>query len=131
MNKNYNIKITIESMINPSESGEKLLNAIKNIMNIEISRANHLLSGSSSDLSSIQPILEQVRSKSIFSVLRRLLLTNIENDSTFFLLNKQAATVNTVVLTENEQDSPLGTIKITVKSNDIMHIIERITPESQ
>ncbi|NOJ29105.1 MAG: hypothetical protein DA328_02945 [Nitrososphaeraceae archaeon] len=130
MHKNSNTKITVLAVINPSESSEKLIDAIKNLVNMDIVKNNHLLSGSSFNLTSLQIIFDQVKSKSIFSVLRRLLLNNLENNSTFFLLNKQAATVNSVVLTENEQDSPLGTIKIIIEAKDIMEVVDSLAPES-
>lgn len=130
MHKNSNTKITVLAVINPSESSEKLIDAIKNLVNMDIVKNNHLLSGSSFNLTSLQIIFDQVKSKSIFSVLRRLLLNNLENNSTFFLLNKQAATVNSVVLTENEQDSPLGTIKIIIEAKDIMQVVDSLAPES-
>lgn len=130
MHKNSNTKITVLAVINPSESSEKLIDAIKNLVNMDIVKNNHLLSGYSFNLTSLQIIFDQVKSKSIFSVLRRLLLNNLENNSTFFLLNKQAATVNSVVLTENEQDSPLGTIKIIIESKDIMQVVDSLAPES-
>lgn len=130
MHKNSNTKITVLAIINPSESSEKLIDAIKNLVNMDIVKNNHLLSGSSFNLTSLQIIFDQVKSKSIFSVLRRLLLNNLENNSTFFLLNKQAATVNSVVLTENEQDSPLGTIKIIIEAKDIMEVVDSLAPES-
>lgn len=130
MHKNSNTKITVLAVINPSESSEKLIDAIRNLVNMDIVKNNHLLSGSSFNLTSLQIIFDQVKSKSIFSVLRRLLLNNLENNSTFFLLNKQAATVNSVVLTENEQDSPLGTIKIIIEAKDIMQVVDSLAPES-
>lgn len=130
MHKNSNTKITVLAVINPSESSEKLFDAIKNLVNMDIVKNNHLLSGSSFNLTSLQIIFDQIKSKSIFSVLRRLLLNNLENNSTFFLLNKQAATVNSVVLTENEQDSPLGTIKIIIEAKDIMQVVDSLAPES-
>lgn len=129
MQKRPEIKITTECLINPSESSEKLIAAIKNLVNIDITQNNNLLSGSSSDLLCLQPTFEQIRSKSIFSVLRRILLTNITGNSTFFLLNKQAATVNTAVLTENDKDSPLGTIKIILQTKDILQLIDNLAPE--
>ncbi len=42
---------------------------------------------------------------------------------TWFLLNKQAAFSKVVALIEDEDESPLGPIKITIKNQNIEEII--------
>jgi predicted RNA binding protein with dsRBD fold (UPF0201 family) len=44
--------------------------------------------------------------------------------STWFLLNKQAAFSDGVVLVENENESPLGPIKITINGCELERINE-------
>jgi predicted RNA binding protein with dsRBD fold (UPF0201 family) len=44
--------------------------------------------------------------------------------TTWFLLNKQAAFSGVVVIVEEEDESPLGPIKITIKNQDTEEIIK-------
>jgi hypothetical protein len=48
----------------------------------------------------------------------------LENDSTWFYLNKQAAFVGTITLCEEAEESPLGPIKVILTSSNIDKIID-------
>jgi predicted RNA binding protein with dsRBD fold (UPF0201 family) len=68
-------------------------------------------------------VKDQIRSKSALSVLKKILFSNQNMDATWFLLNKQAAFSKVVALVEDEDESPLGPIKITIKNQNIEEII--------
>ncbi|MDP8905989.1 MAG: hypothetical protein M3M88_00515, partial [Thermoproteota archaeon] len=57
------------------------------------------------------------------SVLKKIIFSNQNMDTTWFLLNKQAAFSKVVALVEDEDESPLGPIKITIKNQNIEEII--------
>jgi uncharacterized protein len=59
------------------------------------------------------------------------LLANRLGDATWFLLNKQAAAAGAVALVENKEESPLGAIKVTVKSDELDKVIEWLAPKVQ
>jgi predicted RNA binding protein with dsRBD fold (UPF0201 family) len=48
---------------------------------------------------------------------------------TWFYVNKQAATKGIIVLVDNEEESPLGPIKISIKSENILNVIGWLCPE--
>ena len=52
--------------------------------------------------------------------------SNKYGNQTWFLLNKQAAFMNKVVLCEDESDSPLGPIKIILESDAIDNLINSL-----
>jgi predicted RNA binding protein with dsRBD fold (UPF0201 family) len=61
-------------------------------------------------------------------VLRRILIDNRTADTTWFLLNKQAATAGIVVVIEDERESPLGSIRITIVSDQLNRLIDWLVP---
>ena len=66
--------------------------------------------------------------KLAMGVLRRVLSQNRIGDTSWFLLNKQAASAHSVVVIENEQESPLGPIKIMIECNELDAIIDWLAP---
>ena len=61
-------------------------------------------------------------------VLRRMLLNNRVADSTYFLLNKQAAATGIAVVIDDEQESPLGPIRVTLDCEELDVLIDWLVP---
>ncbi|MDQ3807247.1 MAG: hypothetical protein M3298_03665 [Thermoproteota archaeon] len=78
---------------------------------------------------SLAILYEQVRSRSAMGVLRRMLLDNRVGDSTWFLLNKQAATAGIAAVIEDQQESPLGPIRVTISCQELDALIDWLAPE--
>jgi len=57
-----------------------------------------------------------------------MLLNNRVADSTSFLLNKQAAATGIVVVIEEDQESPLGPIRITLDCEELDVLIDWLVP---
>ena len=89
---------------------------------------NTRIVGSSFGAASLSIIYEQIRSRSIMSVLRKILLSNSTGGTTWFILNKQAAAVGTVVVIEESQESPLGPIKIKISCSEMDKLIDWLVP---
>lgn len=53
-----------------------------------------------------------------------MLFNNYQYDTTWFLLNKQAAFSGIVAMVENDDESPLGSIKISIKNYELDKINE-------
>lgn len=125
----HQINIFIESKINQSEEINKIKKAIKNIINIQLKHENEKVIGNSNNYIDLQIIYENLRSKQNILVARRMLRRNIIKNSTHILYNKQAAYVKSLTICENTNESSLGTIKITIISNDIIKFIDWIAPK--
>ncbi len=122
---NFNCKIDAYCTINPSEDQTKVEQAISNILpDIEIQINDDSLKATSQNLETLSYIFEVIHSRKIQRVYRRFLGNNLRNDSTWFYLNKQAALSNTIALCDNEDESPLGPIKIVLTSKNIEEIID-------
>jgi uncharacterized protein len=121
---NKNLEIIVQTYINPSEDLEKVNFAIKNVFpNSNFILKDNKLHLSTEKLEDLKKIKDQIRSRSTISVLKKVLYKNQNIDITWFLLNKQAAFSGVVVVAEEEDESPLGPIKITIKNLGIEEII--------
>jgi len=124
-----NIKCKIEMFcsINPSEDPEKIKKSILNIFpNSKIKIEDFSINAHSKDLTSFEKIYETIRSKGSQKNYRRNLENNLDNDTTWFYLNKQAAFAEEIAICEEAEESPLGPIKVIMTSPDIDRIIDWI-----
>jgi uncharacterized protein len=125
------IELKVEAAVNPSEDAQKVTDAIVNLFtrcSPEISYRNRVV-GRADGSDSLARVYEQVRSRSAMGVLRRMLLDNRAGDSTRFLLNKQAATAGIAAVIEEEQESPLGPIRVTISCEELDALIDWLVPE--
>jgi len=118
-------KIEMLCSINPSEDRSKVESAILNIFpNCEILIEKFSIKGNSNDLHSLEKIHEAIHSMQSQRIYRRTLEKNLENNSTWFYLNKQAAFAEKIAICENSDESPLGPIKVVLTSTNIDRIID-------
>jgi len=125
------IELKVEAAVNPSEDAQKVIDAIVNLFtrcSPEISHRSRAV-GRAVGSDSLAILYEQVRSRSAMGVLRRMLLDNRAGDSTWFLLNKQAARAGIAAVIEEEQESPLGPIRVTLSCEELDALIDWLVPE--
>jgi uncharacterized protein len=125
------IDLKVEATVNPSERTQKVIDAIASLFarcSPELSYRSKVV-GRAVGSDSLARLYEQVRSRSAMGVLRRKLLDNRAGDSTWFLLNKQAATSGIAAVIEDEQESPLGPIKVTISCEELDALIDWLVPE--
>tara|TARA_B100001750_G_C15436513_1_gene561228 strand:- start:220 stop:639 length:420 start_codon:yes stop_codon:yes gene_type:complete len=126
-NLKNNLTVRVETYISLSEDYNKVLLSLNNITcDCKFTLNNNIISSENSNLNSLLKIFNQIRDKQTFFILRRLLNKNKYKNQTWFLLNKQAAFMNKIVLCDDELDSPLGPIKIILESDDIDHLINSL-----
>jgi predicted RNA binding protein with dsRBD fold (UPF0201 family) len=128
---NLEIEIEVSCKVNPTESYDIIIKSINSLLEgikLEFRYGDHII-GKSTNLEVLNIIYNQARDRYITSVLRRLLLYNLYEYSTWFYINKQVATKGVMVLVEDESESPLGPIRIDLKSNNIERVIEWLCPE--
>jgi len=124
---NISCKIEIFCSVNPSEDPKKIKKAISNIFTYsDIKTEIFSISAQSKDLKSLEKIYETVHTKQSQKIYRRNLEKNLENDTTWFYLNKQAAFVEKIAICEEANESPLGPIKVILTSSYIDRIIDWI-----
>jgi predicted RNA binding protein with dsRBD fold (UPF0201 family) len=127
------IEVKAEAAVNPSEDPQKVLAAISNVIercSPEFRYGSRAI-GRAAGAEALARIYEQVRSRSAMGVLRRMMVDNRAGDSTWFLLNKQAASAGIAVVIEDEQESPLGPIRVTVNCEELDALTDWLAPESR
>ena len=118
-----------ETPLNPSECPEKVRAALSNVLDNGMIEVKHgRVIGRAIGSESLNTIYEQVRSRAALGVLRKALVNNRTMDSTWFLLNKQAAAAGTVIIVEHKDESPLGAIKITIECDELDTVIDWLSP---
>ena len=111
--------------INLSEEPNKIKTALTNIFpNSTVKTENFSVNASSKDLNSLEKIHEIIHSKQSQKTYRRNLEKNLDNNTTWFYLNKQAAFVGKIAICEEAGESPLGPIKVVLSSPNIDKVVE-------
>jgi len=120
-----NCKIRVTCQIYPSEDSQKINQSLNNIFeNSKIQSKEKSALITSDYLETLEKIYEVIHSRKSQKTYRRILDKNLVGDSTWFYLNKQAAFVKTITLCTEEEQSPLGPIKIEIQSKNIEKIID-------
>jgi hypothetical protein len=120
-------KIEMFCTVNPSESIEKIEKAISNIFPYSIINNNNLsINAQSKELRSFEKIYQFIHNNKLQKIYLRSLEDHLQNDTTWFYLNKQAAFVEQIAICEESDESPLGPIKVSIISSNIDAIIDWI-----
>lgn len=124
------IKCKVEMIcpVNLSEDLDKIKQAISNIFpDSTIKNEIFSIKAQSNELKSLKKISETISSSQSQKIYTRNLENNLEGDSTWFFLNKQAAFVGIVAICDEAEESPLGPIKVTLTSSNIDAVIDWIS----
>jgi hypothetical protein len=125
---NINCKIEIVCPVNLSEDPDKVIQAISNIFpHSNIKNENFSIKAQSNELKSLEKIYESIVSTQSQKSYTRNLENNLDGNSTWFFLNKQAAFVDQVAICDEAEESPLGPIKVILNSSNIDGIIDWIS----
>ena len=126
------IEIKVEAPVNASEDPQRVIAAIENVIEkcYPEFRYGSRAVGRARGAEALALIYEQVRSRSAMGVLRRMLLDNRSGDTTWFYLNKQAASAGIAAVIEDEQESPLGPIRVTLDCEELDTLVDWLVPET-
>lgn len=124
------LKWTVTTPLKLSEDPEKVAKAIKNAVGAEVTIIEDLgrLIAKGDDAEGLKILYNKIRDKQIVNAARRRLLENTFENSTWLYLNKQAAYAETLNICDDESESPLGPIQVTIYSKNIESIIDWLAP---
>ena len=118
-------KISVYCNINESEDVNKVKTTISNILtDMDETTDDSSFVANSNNYESLTKIYEAMRTRKTKTAYRRHLMRNMTEDSTWFYLNKQAAFTNVIALCDEEDQSPLGPIKVVLHSKNIEDVID-------
>ena len=118
-------KIIISADVHPTEDEKKVLKAIQNLFNVQLAPIKNRVKKNSTiqlffegDESLLNKFKVKIRQKGSQEILKILLERNKVLNTTYILLNKQAAFVGQISFCENYDESPLGSIKIEIECDN-------------
>ncbi|WP_455277574.1 RNA-binding domain-containing protein [[Eubacterium] cellulosolvens] len=137
MSESYDIKLEVEAYLHPTENIEKVKNAIENIfkdLNYQIKDIENNLQviiGKASYLGALEKFRDLLKQDRIRDAARATMIRSKTDDSMVFYLNKQVAFVNHISFSMPEGESPLGPIKIRIRSKKLDSLIDWLAPRTK
>lgn len=123
------VSVFAETSVYPSEDPKKVIRCLVNTLNGGAPRImNNNALVICGGIHSLHHIRVGVKSHLSEGVLHRMLERNRRDNTTWFLLNKQAAHSGVIALVEDWDESPLGPITVTIDSRDLDNVIDWLVP---
>lgn len=134
MDETEEIKIYVEVKINPTESEEKVIEAVENLFSdITIQKKTlergKLLIAEGRTSEALTKIYNLLRRERIRSAARAVLRRGLEGNVISFCLNKQVALAGHISFCEEKAESPLGPIKVQIESDNPRDLINWLAPK--
>ncbi|MCL7401544.1 MAG: hypothetical protein LZ168_01970 [Thaumarchaeota archaeon] len=126
------MKIKIEAEVYPTESREKVMQAVKNLfpiidLHVQTQEDTEVIVGEGAGLESLENLKNMLRSRKIRAAARSILRQSKLNGKLVFYMNKQAAYARQASFTEPFTESPLPPIRVEIESDDVDKVIEWLT----
>ncbi len=128
-------RLRVEAEVNLTEDVNKVKEAVENIFGpLEFQERSHprgsLLIGSSTHGESLSRFGNLLRRERIRDAARRVLFQGMTGDTITFYLNKQVAYAGHISFSEAVGESPLGPIKVQIKSDNPTKLINWLAPRT-
>jgi hypothetical protein len=127
----------VETVLNPTEDSEKVLRAIRNLFPhctpaiVRIDERHARLEGSIAHLEDLDNLKTLLRQQVIRDAARKLLFKSISGSTIVAHLNKQAAFAGKASFCERYDESPLGPITLTIRTENPEQLIDWLAPSSR
>lgn len=137
MSESYDVKLEVEAYLYPTENIEKVKSAINNIfkdLNYEIKDIENnvqLIIGKAISLETLEKFRDLLKQDRIRDAARATMIRSKSDDSMVFYLNKQVAFVSHISFSMPESESPLGPIKIRIRSKKLDSLIDWLAPKTR
>jgi hypothetical protein len=127
------ISLHVEAEINPTESQEKVEQAVKNIfgdidLQVKPLHKASLLVGEARGKESLVRLCDMLRREHIRSAARAVFIEGMDRKTIRFCLNKQVAYVGHISFSKETAESPLGPIKVKIECIDPRELVEWLAP---
>lgn len=126
------ITIHIEAEINPTETEPKVREAIEKMfgpMNTQIKpqRKGSLIQADTSNQDALTRFHNLLQREHIRAAARTVFLKGMDRKTLSFCLNKQVAYAGHISFSQEQSESPLGPIRIEIRSENPKEIVEYLT----
>lgn len=125
----------VEVEVNPTEDVEKIRKAVENIfgslkLEEKPQHRGSLLRGQANDTENLSKFGNLLRRERIRDAARSVLFQGLRGKTITFYLNKQVTYAGHVSFCEPVAESPLGPIKVQIKSADPLKLINWLAPRT-
>ncbi len=128
------IEMEIEAPVYHTESRDKVEKALKSVVDTTYTLLEgvglKVLRGKAQGLEGLVKLHQQLREQLIVESARKILVRNIMGNTVTFYLHKQAAFMGKIHFCQPESESPMGSIKVTIKSTNIEKLVDWLTPKT-
>ncbi|MEM1666552.1 MAG: RNA-binding domain-containing protein [Nitrososphaerota archaeon] len=119
--------LEVRAPLNPTEDEEKVVKSILSIFKVKVNVMQNEIIGCSEDINSLEKLKRMIRQRRIRSAARAVMRGGIRGNIVEFYLHKQAAYAGKVSFSNAEGESPLGPIRVTIKTDDPNKLINWLT----
>jgi predicted RNA binding protein with dsRBD fold (UPF0201 family) len=126
------ISLHVEAEVNPTDSREKVEQAIKNVfgeidLQVKPLQKATLLVGEGNGKESLTKLCDLLRREHIRGAARTVFIEGMDKKTIRFCLNKQVAYVGHISFSKESAESPLGPIKVKIECRDPRELVEWLT----
>jgi len=126
------LTIRVEAQINPTETEQKVRQAVENIfgpLNVQLRplRKGTLLQASATGPSALTKFHNLLQREHIRTAARAVLLGGLDRNNITFCLNKQVAFAGHISFSKEENESPLGPIRVQIRTENPRQTIQYLT----
>ena len=130
------VAVHVEAEINPTESEEKVVAAVTGILGNASIAINpdgkiKILTAEAVGQESLVKLRNMMRSDRVRDASRKALFRSTRGNTIRFCLNKQVAFAGHISFCEETAESPLGPIKITIRTDNPQQLIEWLAQKTE
>lgn len=119
--------LEVRAPLNPTEDEEKVVKSILSIFKVKVNVTQDEVIGCSKNINSLENLKRMIRQRRIRSAARAVMRSGIRGNIVEFYLHKQAAYAGKVSFSNAEGESPLGPIRVTIKTDDPNKLVNWLT----
>jgi len=129
------VTVRIEAEVNPTESEQKVKQAIENIFGavqytVQQTRNVNVLTAHAGGPEALTKLYNLLRRERIRDAARKVLFEALDRKALSFCLNKQVAYAGHVSFSMEEAESPLGPLRVIVECDNPRKLIEWLAPRT-
>lgn len=127
--------LRVSSEVRPTEDENKVLESITNLFDIDkyevVERPPYReLVAESKSIASLFKFYEVLRQERILDTARKVMFNGRTEEEIHFKLHKQSAYAGKISFITYDNESPMGPIKVTIRSDNIDEIIDWLAPKT-
>jgi predicted RNA binding protein with dsRBD fold (UPF0201 family) len=127
------ISVHVEVEINPTESEEKVRQAVENIFgdiptSVKPAHRGSFMTGEAKGQEALAKLCNLLRRERIRNAARAVFFEGLDRKSISFFLNKQVAYAGHVSFSKEVAESPLGPIRVKIKCEEPRELIDWLAP---